>query len=200
MARPKNFDQHQVMANAMQAFWLKGYQATSMKDLELATGLKPSSFYNTFGSKEDFFLMVLDYYSEKVVGARMERYLKQADPIKGIKDFFTTCFTDLPRGSEGIACLLVNSMSEIAIHHDGIRKVLNQNEVLLRANFLRCVEQAQQEKRISNQHDSGVLADQLLITLNGLLVTSKAIKNNEKMLEACLQSLRFILGEAVVAS
>lgn len=200
MARPKNFDQHQVMVNAMLVFWHKGYQSTSMKDLELATGLKPSSFYNTFGSKEDFFLMVLDYYAEKVVGARIERYLLQTDPVKGIKDFFTTCFTDLPKGKEGIACLLVNSMSEIAVHHDGIRKVLNKNENVLRGHFLRCIEQAKQEKRISNLHESDILANQLLITLNGLLVSSKAIKNNQKMLKACEQSLTFILGEEAIAS
>jgi len=199
MARPLSFDKKQALVNAMLVFWHQGYEATSMKDLERATGLVPSSIYNAFGNKEAFFLQVLDYYSQNVLGPRVQTYLKQQDPIKAIHDFFTTCFTDLPRGKQGMACLLVNSISELALHNPAIRKVLNKSEDALRDNFLACIQQAKEQNRISNQYDSLVMADQLIITLNGLLVSSKAIKDNKKMLQACDQSLSFILGKYVLA-
>jgi len=195
MARPLSFDKKQALVNAMLVFWHQGYEATSMKDLERATGLVPSSIYNAFGNKEAFFLQVLEHYSQNVLGSRMKKYLKQEDPIKAIHDFFTTCFTDLPRGKHGMACLLVNSISEMALHNSAIRKVLNKSEDALRDNFTTCIQQAKRQKRISNQYDSQIMADQLIITLNGLLVSSKAIKDNNKMVQACYQSLSFILGE-----
>ncbi len=200
MARPLSFDKNKALVNAMLVFWYQGYEATSMKDLERATGLVPSSIYNAFGNKEAFFLQILNHYAENVLGPRIERYLKQDDPIKAIQDFFTTCFTDLPRGKSGMACLLVNSISEMAIHNENIRKVLNKAEGVLQSNFVACIKQAQKQKRISNQYDSQVMADQLLITLNGLLVSSKAIKDNQKMLQTCNQSLSFILGKEALAS
>ncbi len=200
MGRPLSFDKNKALVNAMLVFWYQGYEATSMKDLEKATGLVPSSIYNAFGNKETFFLEILDYYAQKVLTPRVERYLKQADPIKAIRDFFSTCFSDLPRGKSGMACLLVNSISELAIHNPKIRRVLNKTEDALRDNFLNCIELAKQQNRISNQHDSLIMADQLLITLNGLLVSSKAIKNNEKMLLACDQSLSFILGKGAMSA
>ncbi len=200
MGRPLSFDKNKALVNAMLIFWYQGYEATSMKDLEKATGLVPSSIYNAFGNKETFFLEILDYYAQKVLTPRVDRYLKQVDPIKAIRDFFSTCFSDLPRGKSGMACLLVNTISELAIHNPKIRRVLNKTEDALRDNFLNCIELAKQQNRISNQHDSLVMADQLLITLNGLLVSSKAIKNNKKMLLACDQSLLFILGKDVQKS
>ena len=195
MARPLSFDKNKALVNAMLVFWYQGYEATSMKDLERATGLVPSSIYNAFGNKEAFFLQILDYYSTFVMGKRIQNYLKQDAPIKAIFDFFITCFTDLPRGKQGMACLLLNTTSELALHNEAIREVLTKAEQSLRDNFVSCITQAKQQKEISNQYDNTVIADQLIITLNGLLVSSKAIKDNEKMLKLCHQSLSFILGE-----
>jgi len=195
MARPLSFDKNKALVNAMLVFWYQGYEATSMKDLERATGLVPSSIYNAFGNKEAFFLKVLDYYSTFVMGKRIQNYLKQDAPIKAIYDFFITCFTDLPRGKQGMACLLLNTTSELALHNEAIREVLNKAEQSLRDNFVNCIKHAKQQNLVSDQYDSLIIADQLIITLNGLLASSKAIKDNKKMQQLCHQSLSFILGE-----
>jgi len=194
MARPKKFDPQAALVNSMQVFWRKGYTATSVKDLENATGLVPSSLYNAFGNKEALFLQILEHYAEKVVGKRIERYLNQKDPIKSIVDFFTSCFTDLADGNEGLACLLVNSTAEVASHHKGVHELINNYDLLLQENFLRCVEQAKREQRISDRFDSVLVAEQLSLSLNGLLLKSRVIRDNDKMLKACHQSLTFILG------
>jgi len=50
----------------MQVFWSRGYEATSLADLTRSMGLSKSSLYDTFGSKHDLFLEVIDYYRENV--------------------------------------------------------------------------------------------------------------------------------------
>ena len=195
MARPQNFDRLKVLKNATLVFWHQGFQGTSMKDLELATGLQPSSLYNSFGNKEALFLEVLDFYEEFVLGARIKKYLHQEDPIAGMKNFFSTCFTDLPRGKKGMACLIVNSVSEMAIHNENIRKRLNRTQKKLHLNFVKCLDKAKQDGSLPQNSSSDAMANQMLISLNGLLVASKIVKDNDKMVEASLQSLGFILGQ-----
>lgn len=50
--RPKNFDRSIALHQAMKLFWERGYEGASFDDLITAMGISPSSFYNSFGSKE----------------------------------------------------------------------------------------------------------------------------------------------------
>ncbi len=62
MARPKNYQRDDVINQALEVFWRKGYAATSLSDLTEITGLNKRSLYNEFGSKEALFLEVLSHY------------------------------------------------------------------------------------------------------------------------------------------
>jgi TetR/AcrR family transcriptional repressor of nem operon len=52
MGRPREFDFNDTLERAMQTFWAKGYEATSLDDLCAATGLGRSSLYAAFGDKQ----------------------------------------------------------------------------------------------------------------------------------------------------
>ena len=56
MARPKEFDIDVVLDRATELFWTKGYEETSMRDLEEGLGVGRQSLYSTFGDKRDLFL------------------------------------------------------------------------------------------------------------------------------------------------
>ena len=62
MARPKGFETEKVLEKAMHLFRQKGYEATSMQEMVLCTGLSCSSLYNTFGEKHALFLAALEFY------------------------------------------------------------------------------------------------------------------------------------------
>ena len=72
MARTPEFDHDQVLDAALQAFWEKGYEATSLNDLLEATGLARQSLYNTFGDKRGLFLASLRRYADVGVGRLSE--------------------------------------------------------------------------------------------------------------------------------
>jgi len=70
MARPKEFERESALASAKKVFWRQGYNGTTTDDLRLAMGIGRQSFYDTFKSKREVFLEVLDRYNSDR-GARL---------------------------------------------------------------------------------------------------------------------------------
>lgn len=55
----------------MEAFWSKGYEATSTEDLCVCTGLGRGSLYNAYGSKHGLYERVLHRYAERGFGEQL---------------------------------------------------------------------------------------------------------------------------------
>lgn len=62
VARPREFDEADAVRIAAETFWRRGYQATSIKELEEATGLTAGSLYKAYGSKRELFTLCLEQY------------------------------------------------------------------------------------------------------------------------------------------
>jgi AcrR family transcriptional regulator len=60
--RPRNFDRSDALQKAMKLFWERGYEGASFDDLAAAMGISPSSFYNSFGSKERLYQEATEAY------------------------------------------------------------------------------------------------------------------------------------------
>lgn len=61
--RPRSFDREAALREAMNVFWAKGYDATTLADLTGAMGINPPSLYAAFGSKENLFREAVELYS-----------------------------------------------------------------------------------------------------------------------------------------
>lgn len=84
MARPRQFDQVQLLEAAVQCFWDRGYAATSVQDLVRGSGVTAASLYNAFGDKRALPAQVL---AGHLVGVLMGlRVLARARPRRGVLD------------------------------------------------------------------------------------------------------------------
>lgn len=62
--RPARFNREEAINSALLLFWERGYEGTTLEALlEAMGGIKPPSFYNAFGSKEELFRAVTDHYA-----------------------------------------------------------------------------------------------------------------------------------------
>lgn len=113
MARTASYDREAALDAAMTLFWVKGYHATSLKDLEQALQMRPGSIYGAFRSKEALFRATLDRY-----GARMahdlETLLARADsPIEALQSHLRSLAELRPVDRPSTACMLVKSLLEV---------------------------------------------------------------------------------------
>src|SRR6478672_12632079 len=67
----------------------RGYNATGIQDLLVATRVPKGSFYHHFASKEDFALQVVDRYLAEVNGL-LDAALGDAEraPVERVRSFF----------------------------------------------------------------------------------------------------------------
>ncbi len=60
--RPAKFDRDEVVGGAINAFFAKGYEATTLADLEASTGVDRSTLYNSFGGKAGIYASATSTY------------------------------------------------------------------------------------------------------------------------------------------
>lgn len=63
--RPRSFDRDSALDIALDAFWRRGYEQTSVGQLTDAMGINPPSLYAAFGAKESLFVQAADRYFER---------------------------------------------------------------------------------------------------------------------------------------
>lgn len=114
MARTLAFDRTQVVQNARSIFWSRGYEAASIPELELATGLSRSSIYNSFGSKRGLFDAAVDSYLEEIVRPRLQPLRESKvsqDALENYLSGLAQAFARPESLSAANGCLLINSAS-----------------------------------------------------------------------------------------
>ena len=116
MGRPKAYDRDAVLIAARDLFWERGYQATSLSDLEERTGLNRSSLYQEFGSKHSLLDVALSCYVNEVVAALLEDLHGPAASLETIVAFFAQLAALLGSATRPAThgCLLVNTIAELA--------------------------------------------------------------------------------------
>lgn len=189
MARPRAFHDSDILTRAMFAFWQHGYGGTQVRQLEQATGLRVSSLYNRFGSKENLFLEVLDHYLERVVRRRIQRYLLDGDPADGIRRFFETTYEYLAEAREPfpLACLLTNTALELAAGNAAVRARINAGMADVEQGFAAALVRAHEQGQLPAGTDTSALARQLLLALQGVLVQSR-LNPDPDFLRTCVDA------------
>lgn len=167
MARPQQFSEDQALNRAMEAFWEKGFHATSMQDLVDYTGVCRASLYKTFGNKDELFEQALGRYQREQQGS-MQAALHSDLPIQELlRRLFRAKAQEVVAGKRS-SCLMVSATSELASQDEKIRSLLQENERHVRQWFQRLLEQGQARQELAADLDTATLGHYLFTAYQGL--------------------------------
>lgn len=174
MARPREFDTDAALECAMQAFWARGYKATSLDELCATTGLSRSSLYAAFGGKRALLHRSLERYQEQAV-ARISAVLDRPGPVRHtIAGFVGDLIERIVKGPGRRGCFIGNCAAELA-HGDRatatrVRRGLDRIEGLFREALARAVTRGE----LSRDADIESLARFIVAGIQGLRLVGKA--------------------------
>lgn len=104
--RPPSFDRNIALQQAMELFWVKGYEGTQLVDLTAAMNINPPSFYAAFGSKKKVFYSAVELYI-KTVGAKAMDRLNEASSVREGLRAMLECSVDIATSKRSGGCLLI---------------------------------------------------------------------------------------------
>ena len=193
MARTKEFDPDAALQSALELFWRRGYEATSMADLVEHLGIGRASIYATFGNKHDLYLKALDRYGETHQPPLL-RELSQPGPalpaVRAVVRRFAAEATDEERRAYG--CFVTNTAAELAPHDPAAARRVELGwehlETLLQSALVR----AQAQGELPAERDPRALARMLLVLLQGLRVVGKASPDPTRVRDAAEQALTLL--------
>ena len=172
MARPREFEEDAVLDAAMECFWNRGYEATSMRDLVEKTGITGASLYNAFGDKRALYERALDRYVEGSVADRMKR-CEQLPPREAIAAFFDEIVKRSLADQDRKGCMLVNAALDVAPHDPEFQRVVAEVLTRIEVFFRHCAKRGQKQGTINASLPAEELARHLLGVLLGIRVLAR---------------------------
>ena len=173
VARPREFEHDVVLDRAMQVFWSRGYEATSIRHLVDRMGIQRGSLYGTFGAKRALFFAAIDRYDRVVTAKLLAALDGPASGRDAIREFFRLKVELAlePRRPRG--CLVTNSAAELASRDRGTATRVGAVLARIEAAFHRAVVRAQQAGEIDRARDPRALARFLTSSAQGFSVMAK---------------------------
>lgn len=192
MPRPRSFEVPDALEAAIDCFWDRGYETTSIRDLTERMGISAPSLYNAFGDKRQLFVLALERYADCRMRERIRRLEATCSPKLAIQRFFDELISRSLSDKERRGCLIVNSALEVAPHDRELRAVVSSYLGELESFFRRCLERAQADTDIGahlNCHDTARL---LLAVLLGVRVAARS-KPDRTLLEGMVRPAMALL-------
>jgi TetR/AcrR family transcriptional regulator, transcriptional repressor for nem operon len=193
MARPREFDASAALDRAMNVFWTRGYESTSLDDLCAATGLSRSSFYATFESKHSLLLLAVDRYAE----LRAPTFAAALAAPRGIHDAIAGLLHELVdqivSGVGRRGCFLGNCAAELPRGDRAAIARVRQGLLKIESVFLAALERAEAAGELPPGAEIGALARFLTAGFQGLRLIGKVNPDRavlESIAAGMLRSLR----------
>jgi TetR/AcrR family transcriptional regulator, transcriptional repressor for nem operon len=182
MARPREFDEAAALEAAIECFWHRGYEATSVRDLADKMGISAPSLYNTYGDKHALFAQALERYLDLSARALIKELEDALPPKQAIRRFIEEIIRRSVNDRERRGCFLINSALEVAPHDRELGAFIADRLTEIEAFFYRSIKRAQAEGTVPRNIAAKDVARLFLGVLLGVRVLARS-KPERSLLE-----------------
>ncbi|WP_051110934.1 TetR/AcrR family transcriptional regulator [Herbaspirillum frisingense] len=190
--RPREFEIDAAVESAMQVFWTRGYNGTSLVDLIDGTGLSRGSLYKAFGDKHGLFLSALDrYISQSLV--RLLSTLDQPGSAKAAIRETLMRLAEMSCRKEGRrGCMLVATAMEMVSHDDDVAERVKTMVDRIRHAYAKAIARGQASGEIPAHHDPQTLATVIVSLTHGMRTLGKVGAVDKQMTAVVETAMRLL--------
>ncbi len=178
MPRQKEFDEAEVLDQALELFRARGFKHTSFSDLTAKLGVSRQSLYDTYGDKQTLYLTALKRYLDRAIDG-MRRKLDDPAPVRQVFTQFFAAMIATSCECSHAGCFMVNAMVELSPHDAATRTLAQTHAREIEGLFAGRLSAAQRKGEIAKSKDPVALARFLYHTTLGLAVSSRALGDKE---------------------
>jgi TetR/AcrR family transcriptional regulator, transcriptional repressor for nem operon len=181
MARPREFDEASVLRSAMETFWSKGFEATSMTDLTDSMGVSRSSLYAAFGDKDRLFARALDLYLSDISAERVGILRKAPSVREGLRDFFEHHIRVALDPRTPLGCLVVNTALEMETVAEATAERLSSRARIGEAAVRELIERGRRAGEIDRAKNAHSLALLIVAASYGIHVMARMHRDRKTL-------------------
>ncbi|MEO1658709.1 MAG: TetR/AcrR family transcriptional regulator [Pseudomonadota bacterium] len=172
MARSLGFEPKEAIKDIGDVFWRQGYEATSMQDIEDATGLKKQSLYRLFNDKRGMYLAALQHYDEAEIGDGGPLSDLSITAPERFERLFQSIIDDVVASGDRRGCFLCNAAAEQAQLDPATAEKVNAMMFRSRGLFIKAL--GDHEPYASDEQLKTAQAEHLLSGYFGLRILIKS--------------------------
>jgi TetR/AcrR family transcriptional repressor of nem operon len=182
----KQINRNNLLSQGVSLLMQQGYHGTGLKEILDAVQIPKGSFYNYFGSKENFAVEVIQHYIEPFI-KQLDDHLNRSenDALQALHNYFNELIAELEKAEFKGGCLLGNLMGELGDSSDlcqqSLQKAVHRYRDLLQTG----IEKAQQQGTVRNDKQAMEMADLLVNTWQGALLRMKIDKSSLPLKQCC---------------
>jgi AcrR family transcriptional regulator len=191
--RPRLFDLELALDRALNVFWRKGYEGTSLADLTEAMEINRPSLYAAFGNKESLFRRAMERYEQKTSGC-VQSALAQPSIRTAIDTLLqrnVEVITD-PRSPHG--CFMVQGALACGEAADTLKCEMAKRRSNLEAALRKRVKRAVDEGELTSEINPADLARYLTTVMNGLAVQAAGGASRAQLLRVAKMAVAGLPG------
>ncbi|WDQ16440.1 TetR/AcrR family transcriptional regulator [Rhodopirellula sp. P2] len=192
LGRPRNFDPQQTLLAIVDVFWRLGYNQTSFRELEIATGEGRQSLVNAFGDKESIFEKAVQCYIDHRVKEVIDLLRGEGEPMDRIAKVVARWEADA-RAPDHRGCMLVNTGGEIGPKNAIIAGMMANSTQRLVDEFAKTYQEAMSSGAIAKKPLAITLARLTVAVGDGALLQAR-VSGDAAAAKQTLATLTELIG------
>ncbi|WP_106401278.1 TetR/AcrR family transcriptional regulator [Actinocorallia populi] len=193
MARTKEFDPDAALQSALELFWRRGYEATSMADLVEHLGIGRASIYATFGNKHELYLKALDRYCETRGPFLLDEMSQPGPVLPAVRAVVRRFAAEAASPEDRLnGCFITNTAAELAPHDPAAARRVQGSWDHLETVLHSALVRARAQGELPEDRDPHALARMLLVLMQGMRIVGKASNDPARVRDAAEQSLALL--------